>query len=300
MEANRAILFADIEGSVQLFRTLGDAPALRLVEQCHAAIRAAVETRRGFVVKSIGDGLMAAFGGAGDACHAAIAAQVACSTPVNGDPEARIRLRIGIHAGPVIVTEDDCFGDTVNIAARLGAVANGGEIIIGEAVAATLPPELAVMRRRLGSVALKGVSEDFPVTELLWAHDAAATLLPHDIAKETVAPTRYRLELSQGSRHWRSGEQRALLELGRRPDCAFSITDPRASRDHATVQLVGEQWVITDHSTNGTFVAFAGEGAVALRRKDLVLHGLGAIGFGFDPAREPADAVRFTIFSASR
>lgn len=299
MERNRAILFADIEGSVQLFRRFGDQRALALIEECHAALRTAIEARGGQVVKSIGDGIMASFPEPASACLAAIAAQHIGSAPRLSEPEGATRLRIGIHAGPVIETEDDCYGDTVNIASRLASVANGGEIIVSDVMGRTLPRELASMLRRLGSIALKGVGEDFPVLEVIWLREGAMTLLPHDVSKETVAPRRSRLELAQGARRWRSSENRLRVSIGRDEASDFKLLDPRASRAHATIQLMGEQWVLTDHSTNGTFVVFAGESAIALRRKELVLHGLGYIGFGYDPAKEPAEALRFALFTMS-
>jgi class 3 adenylate cyclase len=299
METRRAILFADIEGSVQLFRRVGDQRALRMIEECHAAIRAVITGRGGAVVKSIGDGLMATFPEPGSACHAAIAAQLAMAKLPHPDSESALRLRVGIHAGPVIETEDDCFGDTVNIASRLASAANGGEIIVSEAMGKTLPRELSAMLRRLGTIVLKGVGGDFPVLELLWLREGAMTVLPHDIAKETVAPRRSRLELAQGAMRWSSGDSRTRATIGREDGSDFVIADPRASRAHASIQLSGDQWVLTDHSTNGTFVVFAGESAIALRRKDLVLHGLGYLGFGYDPAKEPAEALRFALFTMS-
>ncbi|MGL4324574.1 MAG: adenylate/guanylate cyclase domain-containing protein [Beijerinckiaceae bacterium] len=302
----RTILFADIEGSVQLFRRLGDARALAAVEACHAATRAAIDRRGGVVVKLIGDGLMAAFETAAHACEAAILAQEAVrqAVPAADGPAGEaadappLRLRIGIHSGPVIETETDRFGDTVNIASRLSAVANGGEIVISAALGESLTGPLRTMMRRLGSVSLKGVAEGFPVLELLWSYDAAVTVLPHDILKQTVSPETVRMELAHASRRWRSSSMHQRVTIGRGDTSDFIITDPRASRDHATIQRDGEQWVLTDHSTNGTFIVFAGETVLALRRKELVLHGLGDIGFGFDPEKEPADALRFTVFSA--
>lgn len=293
----RTIFFADIEGSVQLFRRLGDALALAAVEACHEATRAAVTGRGGAVVKLIGDGLMAAFETPAAACEAAVLAQEAVMRTA-GEGEPALRLRIGMHAGPVIETGNDLFGDTVNIAARLSAVANGGEIIVSAAMAEGLPDAMRIMLRRLGGISLKGVGDNFPVLELLWAQEAGVTVLPHHIAKQTVSTGAVRLELAYGGKRWRSIGAASRIMIGRNPVCDFVVTDPRASRDHATIQRDGEQWVLLDHSTNGTFVVFAGESVVALRRKDSVLHGIGSIGFGFDPERETAERLQFKVFSS--
>lgn len=298
MQIDRAILFADVEGSVQLFRRLGDVRALALIEDSHRLTTSAIVRRGGKVIKSIGDGLMASFPDMTTACEAAILAQQGMAEIEKAAEANSLRLRIGIHAGPVIETADDCFGDTVNIAARLSAVANGGEIVVSTQIGVGLPAYLTPMLRRLGTVSLKGVGEGVAVSEILWSHDPAVTVLPHDIAKATVAPGRVRLELASSTgQRWRSQFGGGKVSIGRGDTHQFVLTDPRASRDHATIQLTGEQWVLSDHSTNGTFVVFAGEGAMSLRRKELVLHGLGAIGFGFDPAQESAEALRFTVFA---
>lgn len=295
MQAHRAILFADIEGSVQLFRQLGDEKALALIEASHRTTRAAIDGRGGRFIKGIGDGLMASFPDATAACEAAIFSQQGMAGV--GAEMDTLRLCIGIHAGSVIETEDDCFGDTVNIASRLSAVASGGEIVLSARAADDLPPHLVPMLRRLGGIALKGVSESFPVCEILWSREGAETVLPDGFSQVDNPLGPVRLDLALAGRRWRSLFEKAKVTIGRAETSRFPILDPRASRDHASIQLVGEQWVLSDHSTNGTFVSFSDEEAILLRRQDLVLHGMGTIGFGFDPTREATEALRFNVFT---
>lgn len=297
MQANRAILFADIEGSVQLFRQLGDEKALALIEASHRATRTAIDARGGRFIKGIGDGLMASFADAASASEAAIFSQQAMGGI--GAEMDTLRLCIGIHAGSVIETEDDCFGDTVNIASRLSAVASGGEIVLSARAAEDLPPHLLPMIRRLGGIALKGVSESFHVCEILWSREGTETVLPYGLAQMGEPPGPVRLDLALAGRRWRSLFESAKVTIGRNETSRFPILDPRASRDHASIQLVGEQWVLTDHSTNGTFVSFADEEAIMLRRHELVLRGMGTIGFGFDPTKEAVEALRFNVFTES-
>ena len=69
-------------------------------------------------------------------------------------------------------------------------------------------------------------------------------------------------------------------------------------RDHATIEFRGDLWVLIDHSTNGTVVAFGDEPAITLKRQELILHGIGVIGAGFDPTADGGAPIRFTVLTA--
>src|SRR5438132_753259 len=121
MEDSRqtTVLFADVSGSTKLYETAGDAAALTAIGRCIEHMRKAAESTGGRVVKTIGDEIMALFpspdaaAGAASEMHATIE-----QLPEVGG--AKLGVRVGFHSGPVIQREDDVFGDTVNMAARLG------------------------------------------------------------------------------------------------------------------------------------------------------------------------------------
>ena len=162
------IIFADLIGSTSLHERLDAESVTRLMDHYYRAMRGAVETHDGTVVKLMGDGVMAAFGVprvAEDDAIRAVRAGVAMQDTFRelarnefaavGD----IGLRVGINTGEVVVSADntDVVGDPVNVAARLQTEAHDGEVVIGEstrrlvAALVTLAP--------LGSFALKGRSE---------------------------------------------------------------------------------------------------------------------------------------------
>src|SRR5271166_833022 len=138
-----AIMFTDLRGSTQLYDALGDAPAYNLVRDHFSFLSERVQRHHGFVVKTVGDAVMAAFSRPDDAVRAALAIQdeVASFNSARGGGAAvtPIALKLGLHAGPCIAvtTGDvlDYFGATVNIAARLEHQCRGGEVIVSEAVA---------------------------------------------------------------------------------------------------------------------------------------------------------------------
>jgi class 3 adenylate cyclase len=162
-----AIMFTDLKGSTELYEGLGDVAAYNLVRDHFDFLLERVKRNRGFIVKTVGDAVMAAFFRPDDAVRAALAIQddivsfnSARDSGVNATP---IVLRLGIHAGTCIAvtTGDslDYFGATVNITARLANECRGGEVIVSEAAAkdAETGAALANRRQRAETAALRGV-----------------------------------------------------------------------------------------------------------------------------------------------
>ena len=133
-----AIMFTDLKGSTELYDALGDAPAYNLVRDHFSFLSDRVQRHHGFVVKTVGDAVMAAFSRPDHAVRAALAIQddIASfnSAQGRGRSTTPIVLKLGLHAGPCIaVTTGDAldyFGATVNIAARLEHQCRGGEVIV--------------------------------------------------------------------------------------------------------------------------------------------------------------------------
>jgi class 3 adenylate cyclase len=164
-----AVMFTDLKGSTELYEALGDVTAYNLVRDHFDFLLERVQRNHGFLVKTAGDAVMAAFSRPDDAVRAALAIQddiasfnAARGGSMNATP---IVLKLGIHAGSCIAvtTGDtlDYFGATVNIAARLANECRGGEVIVSEAVAkdAETGAALANRMRREETAALRGVSE---------------------------------------------------------------------------------------------------------------------------------------------
>ena len=121
------VFFSDIEGSTAINAELGDESWVRLLIAHDTLVRAHVERRGGHIVKSQGDGFMIVFTSPVDAVKAGLGVQRAL--------RSKIRVRIGVHTGTVIARDGDYFGQTVAIAARVAARADGGEILVTQPVA---------------------------------------------------------------------------------------------------------------------------------------------------------------------
>ena len=133
-----AILFTDIKGSTALYQRIGDLNAFQLVQQHFDWLREATVAHGGAVVKTIGDAVMAAYPDAARAVAAALDMRAAAERYNQGQPERPVSLKIGIHHGAAIAVtlndELDYFGQTVNIASRVQAMADAAEICITEEV----------------------------------------------------------------------------------------------------------------------------------------------------------------------
>ncbi len=164
-----AIMFTDLQGSTKLYDALGDATAYNLVRDHFAFLSDRVQRNHGFVVKTVGDAVMAAFSRPDDAVRAALAIQddVASFNSARGGGKSAtpIVLKLGLHAGSCIAVTTgevlDYFGSAVNTASRLEHQCRGGEVIISDAVLADPEAREALAGRSVAedSATLRGLNE---------------------------------------------------------------------------------------------------------------------------------------------
>jgi adenylate cyclase len=181
-----AILSADVAGYSRLMGADEAGTLKRLTEHRTQLIEPTIAAHRGRVVKLMGDGLLAEFGSAIDALTCAIAIQRGMAERTAGVPEsARIAFRIGINVGDVIVEGDDIFGDGVNVAARLQALAQPGSVYVSGDVARYVTGRIDEALESLGPQSLKNIAQPIPVWRWQAAPAPAAASAPG--AKPSVA-----------------------------------------------------------------------------------------------------------------
>jgi class 3 adenylate cyclase/tetratricopeptide (TPR) repeat protein len=159
------ILFSDIERYTEMTERLGDARSQEVLRAHNALLRREVVTHRGNEVKSAGDGFMLAFADVADGLACAIAIQRAIAASDTGGEQ--IRVRIGMHTGDVIREDDDFFGRTVIVAARVAALARGGEVLATEEVRAATKSDDDVWGPSR-ETALKGLAGTHQVFAARW------------------------------------------------------------------------------------------------------------------------------------
>jgi class 3 adenylate cyclase len=290
----RVVVFVDISGSSRLYKELGDAAAVRRVRGCLAMLCEVVEEKGGRTVKNTGDGLMCDFAKADEALLAAEAMQMAVATEGDG-VQPGLRVHVGCHVGHVIESNGDLFGDTVNVAARVAGVAGAGQIIATSEAVEQLSPDLQLNVRPLDPVSVKGRADTVAVFDYLWGRRGDLTVISVPVAK--AKPSRLRIACGEREVWLDQWSSPNAIVLGRHTECRLTVPDPAASRQHATIEVRGDKFVLVDHSVNGTFVESDGAIETCLKREEMVLPTRGRIGLGSSTS---ATGVTILAFSRER
>ena len=119
-------LFTDIEGSTQLWEKHPEAMKDALAQH-DSILRQAIESNRGKIIKTTGDGIHSVFEKAMDAVQATLISQRAFKDPISG---LLIRVRMGMHTGEAELRADDYYGQPLNRAARIMSIAHGGQVLL--------------------------------------------------------------------------------------------------------------------------------------------------------------------------
>ena len=129
-------LFTDIEGSTQLWENHPQAMKIALARH-DSILRETIESNNGYIIKTTGDGIHAAFEKVIDAINAALSVQHHLQLPIDN---LQIKVRMGLHTGEAEIRADDYYGQTLNRAARIMSAGHGGQILLS-AITAELARE---------------------------------------------------------------------------------------------------------------------------------------------------------------
>jgi class 3 adenylate cyclase len=153
----RTVMFTDIVGSTAITQTLGDDAAMVVVNTHDRIVREALAAWRGREIKHTGDGVMACFVSAVAAVRCATQIQLGLSDHSAAHPEMPVQVRIGLAAGEPVEQNQDLFGSTVQLAARLCAAAEPSQSLASN-VLAELCIGKGVQFHDAGEYSLKGFS----------------------------------------------------------------------------------------------------------------------------------------------
>ena len=268
MPMQTTVLFADLSGSSKLSEAAGEAVALEAIAQCVERLRKAAEAAGGEVIKTVGDQIMALFPNP-DAAAAAAARMHAAIESLPAMNGAKLAVHVGFHAGPVIQRQHDVVGDTVKLASRLLEEAQRGQTVTSQETADKLGPGFRAVSRDQ-AITFRGGEAKLQPCEVLLSGP-----LP-EAAKSAASELRltYRAQVIACS------AANDSVVIGRHQGCGIVVGDPMASRRHCTIELRGNEYVVQDHSTNGTYVSVEGERGILLKGEDLALRRQGTIAFG--------------------
>ncbi len=279
-----------------MFERLGDETASRFVNQLVGALSQVFEQHSGRVVKLLGDGLFVVFPQEGDALAACVSIQKRfLDKPIRaGGSGAPVQMQMGIESGEVVEIDGDCFGDTVNSAARLADLAGAAQILTTQNVWSALGPLQQSSLRSLGPMHLRGRAEASHVYRVEWqaGRDEDATMMGRSMASDGAQMV---LALVAGEQAVELRAKGSKISIGRGAGASLALNDPRVSRMHATLEWRGGQFVLSDASSYGTWVYFGNQSeAVVLRRTECYLVGRGEITAGCE-RKEGSPLISFSV-----
>ncbi|KRB58265.1 adenylate cyclase [Rhizobium sp. Root708] len=173
-----AILAADVEGYSRLMHVDEERTLMTLTSH-RATIDALIEAADGQIFGTAGDSVLAEFPSVVQAFNCAIAIQIAIGH-ANEDvpPDQQMRFRIGINVGDVMVKNGDIFGDGVNIAARLEALADAGGICVTRGVRDHIRDRVRATFEDMGEQSIKNIARPVRAFRVLFDPDYDAELSP--------------------------------------------------------------------------------------------------------------------------
>jgi len=289
----RAVLFADVCDSTALYETLGDAPALALINTLFEKLGAITAAHEGILIKTLGDAVVCQFRDADKAFRAACDMQTSAAT-LSPRSQAKFAIKISFNYGPVVVKDDDLFGDTVNVCSRLNTLGGPEQVLTTQQTFDALTPGLRVRCRQLYPLKVKGKAEQIMVYDVLWRLDPDITerdLPARPLAARMVAV----LKISYGGESFTVGPAQEVL-LGRDKGNDIIIESTRASRVHARIFGRDGNFVIADQSSNGTFLLIDGNSReMLLRREEAVMGERGWVGVGKSAEGHGTHVLRYRL-----
>lgn len=286
-------MFADIAGSTRLYNQLGDDTAEFLISTRLAIMSSITSNNNGRVIKKIGDEIMCRFPSAEDAALAATEMHIKKVSSDNSEP---LTIRIGLHFGNTIEKDNDIFGDAVNIAARMAAIAKENQIISTEGFVQLLSNGTKSRTRLFDSTRVKGIDKEIRIYQLLWEEGNVTTFATaQHIQQISKAKVSIVLRFNGEERFFTDSDTNSVISIGRDNSCDLTIDAKYASRSHTNLEFRRGKFVLVDHSTNGTYIKLSDKNNIFIRREELPLIGEGYISLGEEYKKENTSNIYFSV-----
>lgn len=287
------LLFADICGSTSLFEKYGDLRARQIETQVLDLLAACTNAHQGTVIKTIGDEIMSRFPDAERGVSAACEMQQG----IKDDPvlaELSIAIRIGLHHGPVLVEKNDVFGDAVNVAARMVALAKADQIITTRETVSCLSAESRQTIRGLGRSWVRGKQNEMEIAEVIWYESGSLTQMSDGETQKILRNQLYaRLILDYRDQNIPITPSTQVFTIGRGLKNNLVVERELVSRSHAAIEFRQGKFILKDNSTNGTYLLLENGARFFVRREEFTLHERGVICLGQAAFEQNPDVIRY-------
>ena len=305
MGIQSTVVFTDLHGSTAVFEALGNVRATEVITEITSEIGRHCVAAGGRLVKTLGDGVLVQFSDNSLAVKAVVELQrLYVKRLLRVPSDINMPVRIGLASGDVEVVAGDCYGDAVNVAARLCDLAGPNQIWANADALEGIPEVQGTAFRPLGAIHIRGRAEPCTVYQIEWRETEASDFLtmqgevdPNLLNPEADALGR-EVELTWAGSSKRFKAFELPVYIGRVRSVEFMVNDPRVSRTHARLEWRNGSVVLVDVSSYGSCVRFADANGsdVLLRREECVLHGRGELALGGAFADPSVPTVHFQIY----
>ncbi|MGE4073082.1 MAG: adenylate/guanylate cyclase domain-containing protein [Lysobacterales bacterium] len=286
------ILFADIAGSTKLFEKLGDVGARSITSAVLSVLTEITQQHGGRVIKTIGDELMCTFPGP----MAGIMSAIDMQRRVHGDliwQRDFLAVRIGLHHGEALLEEGDVYGDAVNTAARMTQMAKREQIVTTLTTIQGMSNSSMIRTRHLGDVRVAGKHNPVEIVDVIWQEDTSNVTMVARAIRLDDAPAGAKLTLRYRGQLIELSSLAPPFGLGRDPSSSLVIDNEWVSRNHATIEFRRGYFVLTDRSTNGTYLRLDDDDELRLHRDEVQLRKSGKISLGQSTDKDSTDILYF-------
>jgi adenylate cyclase len=303
MSVRTTVVFTDLIGSTGVFEAIGNVKATEVVTRLTGWIGEICVAYGGRVVKTMGDGVLAIFPEGPQAIEAMVEMQRSHQKNLQQmPPNLQMPIRIGVASGDVEIVAGDCFGDAVNVAARLSDLTGPHQIWANAESLVHVNLRDGIRMRALGPITIRGRAEPCLAYQVEWKEGESTEFLTMQAGLDTRVgdiPTdalggQIELTWVDTNKVFKSFEM--PVHIGRVREVEFLVNDPRVSRTHARIDWRNGSVMLVDVSTYGVWVRFAGATSdLVLRREECVLHGRGEIALGASFSDLSVPTVRFSV-----
>lgn len=303
MSVRTTVVFTDLIGSTGVFEAIGNVKATEVITRLTGWIGEICVAYGGRVVKTMGDGVLAIFPEGPQAIEAMVEMQRNHQKNLQQfPPNLQMPIRIGVASGDVEIVAGDCFGDAVNVAARLSDLTGPHQIWANAESLVHVNLREGIRMRALGPITIRGRAEPCLAYQVEWKEGESTEFLTMQAGLDTrvgdipIDALGGQIELTwvDTNKVFKSFEM--PVHIGRVREVEFLVNDPRVSRTHARIDWRNGSVMLVDVSTYGVWVRFAGATSdLILRREECVLHGRGEIALGASFSDLSVPTVRFSV-----
>jgi adenylate cyclase len=286
-------LFADVAGSTKLFEQRGDVEARRIIASALGALTEVAERHGGRLVKTIGDEIMCTFPGAMQGVLAAADMQrrVAHDLAFVRD---NVGIRIGLHHGDALLEDGDVYGDSVNTAARMASLAKREQIVTTAVTLKGLTAVGNIRSRSLGRARVSGKLLPIEIVDVIWQEDTSnITTVQRAIRIDDGGITDVKLTLRFRGQVIELNENSDPFSMGRDQGNSLVVETEWVSRNHAQIEFKKGYFILSDRSTNATYVKLGEDDELRVHRDEIHLRKSGTISLGQTVTANQQDVLYF-------